>query len=138
MNALWPLVRFSVRPLIVVALLEATLAVHAQNTPIFQTGIYNAGGGIVVADFNLDGNQDIATGNGTLLLGNGDGTFRYGKAINPACVGAAADFNHDGRPDLVGVTGSGTLSVCWETATVLSSRRSLLLSAVAEAWRPST
>ncbi|MFY9646726.1 MAG: VCBS repeat-containing protein [Terriglobales bacterium] len=69
--------------------------------------------GAVVADFNGDGNLDLAFANSagsgigasdgvTVLLGNGDGTFTaaasptvsYGAAI------AVGDFNGDGIPDL--------------------------------------
>jgi hypothetical protein len=80
---------------------------------------YPAGSGtpsIAIADFNGDGNSDIAVsssdnqGSGLIgmLLGNGDGTFR--PAINlPITVGfpsglgsmAVADFNGDGKPDLL-------------------------------------
>ena len=61
----------------------------------------------VVADFNGDGNLDIAFANSasngvTVLLGNGDGTFT--AAANPAVAYGAAiavgDFNADGIPDL--------------------------------------
>jgi len=71
--------------------------------------------GAVVADFNGDGNLDIAfansAGNGvTILLGNGDGTFT--PAASPAVSFGAAiavgDFNGDGIPDLaVSNNGSG-------------------------------
>src|SRR5207244_170070 len=64
---------------------------------------------VVLADFNGDGNLDIAVACGyltiSLLLGNGDGTFR--PAINIAGVDAyslaAADFNADGKLDLAEV-----------------------------------
>ena len=64
---------------------------------------------VVVADFNGDGKQDIAvansgSGNVSILLGNGDGTFQ--AAVNfdagmakPSSL-AAGDFNNDGKPDL--------------------------------------
>jgi hypothetical protein len=66
---------------------------------------------VVVADFNSDGNADLAVGNDVpytggvnVLLGNGDGTF---QAPIQTAVGnyiysvAVADFNGDHKPDLV-------------------------------------
>jgi hypothetical protein len=63
---------------------------------------------IAVADFNGDGNVDLAVGDGgvngiVLLPGKGDGTF--GAAITAeqgqsATSMAVADFNGDGKPDL--------------------------------------
>jgi hypothetical protein len=68
---------------------------------------------VVVADFNLDGNPDIAVGlfNGYptaaesgLLYGNGDGTFQNPVPILKNHFGgyslAVGDFNNDGAPDL--------------------------------------
>ena len=91
----------------------------------FSTGSQNfsglgGGGGVVIAlaDFNGDGKQDIAvTGaspsnnenafNGVIaiLLGNGDGTFSAGSFTAqvsgiPTSI-AVADFNLDGKPDVV-------------------------------------
>lgn len=64
---------------------------------------------VVLADFNGDGNVDIATtdvssSNIAILLNNGNGTFQaavqYPAGPNPLSL-AAADFNGDGKTDLV-------------------------------------
>ncbi len=65
---------------------------------------------VAVGDFNGDGIEDLAVTNGTttglvtILLGNGDGTFRAGTgplAAGASAVGiTVADLNNDGIPDL--------------------------------------
>jgi hypothetical protein len=78
----------------------------------------NGADSVVMADFNGDGFLDLAVvSNGagaasssgsagavTVLLGQGDGTFRdaivYGAGINPLSV-AAGDVNGDGQPDML-------------------------------------
>ena len=72
------------------------------------TDAYNTAGDLVVADFNKDGNLDVAevANSGVwLFLGKGDGTFKPAALAAPLAVGglgiALADFNLDGNPDLV-------------------------------------
>ena len=63
---------------------------------------------VVVADFNGDGKPDLAAANGvavSVLLGNGDGTFHFGRELDyamgqPVSYLAAADFDGDGKVDL--------------------------------------
>jgi len=64
---------------------------------------------IAAADFNGDGNVDLAVAdalgyNISILLGNGDGTFQppvqYPTTEWPGFV-ATGDFNNDGKPDLI-------------------------------------
>lgn len=67
---------------------------------------------IAAADLNLDGKLDLAVnhrdqgiaGNFAVFLGNGDGTFGgqldFPNGDFPAFLGVA-DFNHDGKPDVV-------------------------------------
>ena len=77
---------------------------------------YAAGGetkSMAVADFNGDGNPDIAVAAGTnfiyLLFGNANGTLQTATAISlpsPAYSVIAGDFNGDGIPDLAVAAGS--------------------------------
>ena len=98
---------------------KITSAINFGAPAIYPAG--SAPQGIVVADFNGDGKLDIATantgsGNASILLGNGDGTFQAAQnfdagMINPGPL-ATGDFNHDGKVDLVVVqAGTGTLAV---------------------------
>ena len=76
---------------------------------------------VAVADFNQDGNVDLATANYasggfsvSVLMGNGDGSFQphmdYGAGGSRSIV--ASDFNGDGKPDLAATdTFGGTVSV---------------------------
>jgi hypothetical protein len=74
---------------------------------------------VTAADFNADGKPDLAVANSdsnnvSILLGNGDGTFR---AAQNFAVGSApqsvtvADFNGDGQLDLAVANGSGNVSI---------------------------
>ena len=78
---------------------------------------------VAVADFNSDGVKDLVTANyglsgtgttASVLLGNGDGTLQakqdFGTGGGPSWI-AVADFNSDGRSDLVTTNGDGKASV---------------------------
>jgi len=85
-----------------------------QAAVCYQIADYRTSAGpIVVADFNADGNPDVAVGlswsltegNGhiEILLGNGDGTFRGGFSYDTggdAVSIVVGDFNGDGKADL--------------------------------------
>jgi hypothetical protein len=67
---------------------------------------------VVSADFNGDGIADlaVAASSVTILLGNGDGTFRRSDvAVNSSSI-TAADFNGDGKLDLA-VTSGGKVQI---------------------------
>jgi uncharacterized protein (TIGR03437 family) len=70
---------------------------------------WEGGPGVIAADFNGDGRDDLAILEG-VFLSRGDGTFEPGQQFNPTSTGilAAADFNGNGKSDLVVEGLSGT------------------------------
>jgi hypothetical protein len=73
-----------------------------------------SGGVAAIADVNRDSKADLICGTSGLvssvLLSNGDGTFRAGSTVNDLVL-LAVDFNHDGNPDLLLHRVSGQLAV---------------------------
>lgn len=76
---------------------------------------------ICTADFNGDGFADLATiniglGNVSILLGNGKGTFNEAEGIligiyNSSTTICSADFNNDGKADLIITRGFNTVYI---------------------------
>jgi VCBS repeat protein/centrosomal CEP192-like protein len=91
------------RVALLVVLLFSVSTAHAQSHNLFfQPPTYFGTGQIVTADFNRDGKADLVSADGTVLLGNGDGTFTTGTALPlQGRFIATADFNGDGKPDVV-------------------------------------
>jgi hypothetical protein len=100
------------------------ISVFLGNASGLQSGVnYGSGGNlnfVATGDFNQDGKQDIvasdeATGNLSLFLGNGDGTFQppttYSTGSSSAQGLVARDFNGDGKPDIAVVTAPNNVVV---------------------------
>lgn len=74
----------------------------SHTTPRSRT--YAGSGSLFVSDFNQDGKPDLLTSDGTMNIGQGDGTFVTGTHVTLASglsVVAVADFNGDRKPDLL-------------------------------------
>jgi hypothetical protein len=74
---------------------------------------------VTVGDLNNDGILDLVaankiSGDVSILLGNGDGTFQSAENFGVNGFGLAAtigDFNGDGAPDIAAATGPGGVSI---------------------------
>lgn len=139
----------SVRTLLIVATIcfaatPLALAQHANNAPVtvppvaFANPVDYTTGTLpfadAVADFNQDGNLDVAvvnynSNNVSVLLGNGDGTFQaqtlYTVGTEPAAI-TTGDFNGDGCPDIavadeIGETIAVLINECNGTGEFLSA-----------------
>lgn len=81
------------------------------HTESVAVGDFNGDGKLDIAVVQQEGNDNSLTGRLTLLLGNGDGTFREGKTYVTGSQGssvAVGDVNNDGKLDLAVASGSGT------------------------------
>lgn len=96
-----------------VGLQQITQAQQFAPAVNYPTGINPVG--VAVGDFNQDGIPDLVVANSgagtvSILLGNGDGTFRpsreYGAGVDTLSV-AVGDFNGDGKLDLVVANNGG-------------------------------
>ena len=98
---------------IALMLFALSFKVQAQvsffQPPTFAGGSTSGLATPFVADFNGDGKLDILTPDGTMNLGNGDGTFKKGPSVSGSPL-VVADFNGDGKPDILEL-GTGTLLV---------------------------
>jgi hypothetical protein len=90
----------SLRVLQLVYLLFLALPCLQGQVAFFGPPTYAGTGTPFVADFNGDGKPDILSADGTMQLGNGDGTFRAGTPVTGGVV-AVADFNGDGKLDVL-------------------------------------
>jgi len=84
-------------------------------------------GMVAVADFDGDGNSDLAvtTRDGIFLLwGNGNGTFQTGANYEPVLAGtiAIADIDGDSSPDIV-IADSSEDAISTDTVAVLRNTR---------------
>ena len=88
------------------------------GTPIETkfSGLLYSAGRVLAADFNGDGNLDLAVMNGTssasckiaILLGDGHGGFSAKPSFFSGCISwATGDFNGDGKLDLIATGASG-------------------------------
>src|SRR5450432_4021497 len=88
-----PMLRKFLLVLVPAALFNIPTATRAQ-TLFFQPPNYPGIGQAVTADFNGDGKPDLASQDGTVVFGNGDGTFRAGTKLGvPNGLIVTADFN---------------------------------------------
>jgi hypothetical protein len=80
------------------------------DSPVSGLSAATVAAPLMVADFDGDGKPDLVSSDGTLLLSNGDGTFRT-VATSAGTVhvgGAIGDFNGDGRLDMAGLGGGSS------------------------------
>ena len=84
---------------------------HFQESTRFAASVGVQG--IVTADFNGDGNPDVAVGAVSVLLGDGNGSLQSPRVsfLNADGAIVTGDFNGDGKPDITGASSSETLQI---------------------------
>lgn len=83
---------------------------------------YAGSGALFVNDFNQDSKPDLLTSDGTMNIGQGDGTFITGTPVTIAAglsVVAVADFNGDRKLDLLVANLCSTPSSCSSTTAAV-------------------
>jgi hypothetical protein len=86
---------------------DGKVEVFLNNGNGFQNGVSYpltfGGTNVAVADINGDGKVDLVTDGVSVLLGNGDGTFKDDGGVSLPLTGGSAnvgDFNGDGKLDI--------------------------------------
>jgi hypothetical protein len=97
--------------------LISSIQLHAQFKPRVDYAVGTTPFSVAIGDFNRDGHPDLAVANSaadaatgvSILLGNGDGTFRthvdYPVGGRPTSI-VTYDFNSDGKLDLAIANGT--------------------------------
>lgn len=122
--------RGALRLMLCLMVLLHTFSAHALELSFTPSSISGSGDSplaVLAADFNGDGNTDLAvlsSGSVIRMNGNGDGTFQSGSSIysGSSLVGmASGDFNKDGRPDLAVISQSNQLTILRNTGSSFST-----------------